>query len=194
MKVVANNNRKESYKIIRDNGEVYEYNSSFYDKNGKEYIIIPLFITSIDCYVYCCRLIDQVNQIKNGEGDCIAVGNSFDKILYYLDREYGEEIRRRTLDGFKDIPIDATGKYFICVASSLMKYYYGIDKEFHSIARKEEVDPMLFTSEKDADDYIQKFTENAKSEYDRVNKGQINLGDISKDLKKMVILLYNFRR
>ena len=126
--------------------------------------------------------IDQVNQIRNGEGDYIAVGSTFDKILYYLDREYGEEVRQRTLDGFKDFPTDATGKYFIYVLHGLT-YYYGIDRDFHAISRKEEVDPMLFESDKDADDYIQKLTKNLESECTRIDKEEINTSDISRDLK-----------
>ena len=179
MKVIANK-YKGSYSIIRDNGEVYEYNNSRHDQNGKEYIHIPLFTETdmIDGYAYQCRLIDMVNQIRNGEGDYVAVGRVFDEVGYYLDREYGEKVRQRTLEGFKDLPTDATGRYFIYVIGA-MKYYYGIDKEFHAMIGDIGIDPMLFTSEKDADDYIQKSTKDLEFECIKLDKGEIDLDDIN---------------
>ena len=42
---------------------------------------------------------------------------------------------------------------------------------------------MLFESDKDADDYIQKLTKNLESECARIDKEEINTGDISRDLK-----------
>ena len=44
MKIVAHNEYRTSFDIIRDNGEVYKCNIVHRNKiNGKEYIYIPLF-------------------------------------------------------------------------------------------------------------------------------------------------------
>ena len=54
-------------------------------------------------FSYSGRIRDAVEMIRNG--DCISsmkfIGR-IDKVLYFLDRKTGEELRRKSLEGWKD--------------------------------------------------------------------------------------------
>ena len=53
------------------------------------------------------RISDAVESIRRGYGDVICVKNlpfgiRTEKVLYFLDREYGENLRQKSLEGWKD--------------------------------------------------------------------------------------------
>lgn len=53
------------------------------------------------------RISDAVESIRRGYGDVICVENlpfgiRIEKVLYFLDREYGENLRQKSLEGWKD--------------------------------------------------------------------------------------------
>ena len=51
------------------------------------------------------RIKDAVDMIKSGNGDCIKSVQLFgrcDNVMYFLDRTIGEELRQKSLDGWKD--------------------------------------------------------------------------------------------
>lgn len=66
---------------------------------------------NMDCdtclrYSFSGRIKDAVDTIKNENGDCIEQVNFFgkhEKVLYFVDRKVGEELRKKTLDGWKDV-------------------------------------------------------------------------------------------
>ena len=48
---------------------------------------------------------DMLESIKRGDGDVISVIKIFgriERVLYFLDREYGESIRKQTIEGWKN--------------------------------------------------------------------------------------------
>lgn len=55
---------------------------------------------------YIGRIKDAVDMIKNGNGDCIKSTNIFGseiiKVVYFVDRKVGDELRKKSLDGWKD--------------------------------------------------------------------------------------------
>ena len=55
-------------------------------------------------FSYSGRIKDAVDMIRNGNGDCIQSVKFFgrvDKVIYFLDRKVGEELRQKSLDGWK---------------------------------------------------------------------------------------------
>lgn len=55
-------------------------------------------------YFYGC-IEDAVLSVKNGNGDVISASNTIGgniDVLYFLDREYGNSLREKTLEGWKD--------------------------------------------------------------------------------------------
>lgn len=52
------------------------------------------------------RIRDAIETIRNGDGDIVTVGeflgNSITNVVYFLNREFGEEIRKQSLEGWKD--------------------------------------------------------------------------------------------
>ena len=47
---------------------------------------------------------DMITSIKRGYGDVISVRHilvSLESVLYFLDREYGESLRKKTIEGWK---------------------------------------------------------------------------------------------
>lgn len=51
------------------------------------------------------RIKDAVEMIRNGNGDCISsmkIIGKVDKVLYFLDRKVGEELRHKSLEGWKN--------------------------------------------------------------------------------------------
>lgn len=65
---------------------------------------------NMDCktclkYSFSGRIKDAIDTIKSGNGDCIKQINFFgrhDKVVYFIDREIGEELREKTLEGWKN--------------------------------------------------------------------------------------------
>lgn len=56
-------------------------------------------------YSFSGRIKDAIDTIKSGNGDCINQFNFFgkhDRVLYFIDRKVGEELRAKSLEGWKD--------------------------------------------------------------------------------------------
>lgn len=56
-------------------------------------------------YSFSGRIKDAIDTIKSGNGDCIKQINFFGKhgkVLYFIDRKVGEELRQKSLEGWKD--------------------------------------------------------------------------------------------
>lgn len=102
------------------------------------------------------RIKDAVDTIRNGNGDCIKSFQLFgrhDSILYFIDRKFGEELRQKSLDGWKDTKFAwaiETGR-----KDSFSPYAVLNEKnEIISIFDKERT-PKYFVSKEEADHYIE---------------------------------------
>ena len=78
------------------------------DKYGKYFEVDNELNTDCKSFLrfsYSGRIKDAVEMIRNGNGDCISsmkyVGR-IDNVLYFLDRQIGEELRQKSLEGWKD--------------------------------------------------------------------------------------------
>lgn len=92
--IFADGSRKKHIQIDEQYGKYFEVDNEL----------------NTDCntclkYSFSGRIKDAIDTIKNGNGDCIKQINLFgkhDKVLYFLDREVGEELRKKSLEGWKD--------------------------------------------------------------------------------------------
>lgn len=87
-----------------------------YDDNGMEYVFVPNHLNWKGFFTFIGRIKDAVEQIRSGIGDCIqAKKYSFESplacdVIMYLDREYGNSVKKKFIEGFKD----AKFGYSIC--------------------------------------------------------------------------------
>lgn len=105
-------------------------------------------------FSYSGRVKDAVDMIRNGNGDCIQSSHFFgriDKVIYFLDRKVGEELRQKSLDGWKDTKF---GWAIECGNKSSFSGYSMLNKKNERIsAFDEERTPMTFDSKESANEY-----------------------------------------
>ena len=78
--------------------------------NGEEYIELQNHLNTDDespfNKFFSGRIKDAIETIKNGDGDAIRVGRFFNietiNVVHFLNREFGEEIKKQSLEGWKD--------------------------------------------------------------------------------------------
>lgn len=98
---------KESKRVKFEDGTDFFVNKT---NEGMEYFPVPNNIrynpeNSLLKKLFTNRIKDAVDTIKQGDGDFLIVRNLFGRteIVYrFVDREYGENIRKQTIEGFKD--------------------------------------------------------------------------------------------
>ena len=79
------------------------------NEDGKQYIHVPNVYRPdgdiLSCHSFLHRPGDMVRAIKDGLGDCIEVGTLMvrtEHLVRFLDRKYGEKMRAKSLEGWKD--------------------------------------------------------------------------------------------
>ena len=69
------------------------------DSKGKEYFTIPNTIVKSFFKFFTDRIGDAADEVINGDWDAIKyktfLGMNFINVVYFLDREYGEEMKRK---------------------------------------------------------------------------------------------------
>lgn len=87
------------------------------DEDGHEYVTVPNPKNPKHASLFTGRIKDAVEQIRNGIGDCIISRNGIPfgsshiiSVVMFLDREYGEKIKKKFIDGWKD----AKFAYSVC--------------------------------------------------------------------------------
>lgn len=127
------------------------------------------------------RIKDAIDTIKMGNGDAIMQSTLFgthESVCYFLDREIGEEFRKKTIEGFKDSIFGWSVKFgsknsfspysFITAKANLIPI-------FSDGVAKEDLTPVKFDTEEEAEkwmqDNVQKAHDKAKEIIDKVNSG-----------------------
>ena len=95
------------------------------------------------------RVSDMVESIRRGYGDVIVIKNlpfgiRVEKVLYFLDREYGENLRQKSLEGWKDTVF----KYVLYYNNNL------IDKTTLKCVYDRSVSDVYFDTTKEAIDLV----------------------------------------
>lgn len=83
----------------------YNYEARINKDNYGEYINVPNYLSKRS-HFFSDRIKDAVESIRNGDGDVISTYKVFmatiTSVHYYLDREVGEKLREKSIEGFKD--------------------------------------------------------------------------------------------
>ena len=92
-----------------DNGKIRErVNFVKINFDGHEYVSVPNPLNPKQMFSFRGRIKDAVEQIRTGLGDCILqarYGMSVFvciNVIMYLDRKFGDEIKKKSIDGWKD--------------------------------------------------------------------------------------------
>ena len=100
-------------------------------------------------FSYSGRIKDAVEMIRNG--DCISSTQLFgkhDNVVYFLDRTIGEELRKKSLNGWKDTKF---GWAIECGYKNSFSGYSMLNKKMERISMfDEECKPMTFDTEEAA--------------------------------------------
>lgn len=79
------------------------------DNDGHEFIYVPNLLRLegdiVEKYSFLHRVGDMVTHIRNGWGDAINVSHLIvrtEHLYWFLDREYGEELRKKSIQGWKN--------------------------------------------------------------------------------------------
>lgn len=114
-------------------------------------------------YVFSGRIKDAVDMIKAGNGDCIKSSQSIvkhDKVLYFINRTIGEELRQKSLDGWKDTKFGWAIEYG---NKNSFSGYTMLNKKMSGISVfDEDHTPMTFDTEDAAKQYVHALIEKAK--------------------------------
>lgn len=124
------------------------------------------------------RIKDAVDMIKSGNGDCIKSMQMFgrhDKVIYFLDRTIGEELRQKSLDGWKDTKF---GWVIECGNKNSFSGYSMLNKKMERISMfDEEHKPMTFDTEEAAKQYVEYLIERAKYYAKRLVNKLVNVSE-----------------
>lgn len=114
-------------------------------------------------FSYSGRIKDAVEMIRNGNGDCISSTQLFgkhDNVVYFLDRTIGEELRKKSLNGWKDTKF---GWAIECGYKNSFSGYSMLNKKMERIFMfDEECKPMTFDTKESADEYVEYLIERSK--------------------------------
>lgn len=94
--------------ILEKNEEWGKYKRRIIEKDskGKEYFTIPNTRVKSVFKFFTDRIGDAADEVINGDGDAIKyktfLGMNFINVAYFIDREYGEEMKRKSIEGWKD--------------------------------------------------------------------------------------------
>ena len=109
------------------------------------------------------RIKDAVDMIRSGNGDCIKSYNLFgrvDKVVYFIDRTVGEELRQKSLEGWKDTKF---GWAIECGNKNSFSGYSMLNKKNERIsAFDKENTPMTFDSKEVANEYAEYLVDKAR--------------------------------
>lgn len=170
----------EKISLYDQNNELITTRTIQIDKNGKEYYFMPNFYH--DSMLFSNRLKDAINTIKAGFGDVISchIYRSMSNIYVerFVDREYGEELRHKTLEGWKDDVKFAYGINF-GLKNSFSEYIVDINDDINIMSK--ELKPLYFETEQDAQDYIDKMIKIATHYSNKYNELKNSSTNIPKD-------------
>lgn len=150
--IFADGSRKKIIQIDEQYGKYFEVDNEL-NTNCKSYLR----------FSFSGRIKDAVDMIKSGNGDCIKSIQLFgrhDSVLYFLDRTIGEELRKKSLDGWKDTKF---GWAIECGNKNSFSGYSMLNKKMERISMfDEERKPMTFDTEEAAKRYVEDLIERSK--------------------------------
>lgn len=109
------------------------------------------------------RIKDAVETIRNGDGDCIQTNKMLVKtirVVYFLDREVGERLRKKSIEGWKDANF---GWVITCGNKASFSGYFPLADGYISCSPFDnDTKPLVFNKRDKAVEYIEKMIATAK--------------------------------
>lgn len=173
--IFADGSRKKMVQIDEQYGKYFEVDNEL-NTNYKSCLR----------FSFSGRIKDAVNMIKSGNGDCIKSIQLFgrhDNVVYFLNRTIGEELRKKSLNGWKDT------KFGWAIEYGYKNSFFGysmLNKKMERISMfNKEWKPMTFDTEEAAKRYVEGLIERAKYYAKRLaNK----LANVSKEEERNKII------
>ena len=91
----------------RKSGKCIDYCVNI-DEEEREYFPIPNMKNTEELYLFNDRVQDAIECIRQGDGDVLSVNKTGcalfggNRVYRFVNREYGEELRYKTIEGWKD--------------------------------------------------------------------------------------------
>lgn len=134
------------------------------DGNGRRFFHVPNLLNnptfSMSSQLFVNRIKDAIDTIRNGDGDAIKTVPLFggEYVVRYLDRTYGEKIRKQTLNGWKN----AKFAYALRIGKLELN-------TSDNVALFPDIPVRYFETEEAATSYLNNLIETAKQDAERFN-------------------------
>ena len=150
---------------------------------------------------YIDRIKDAIDMISNGNGDCLKTSSSGNRVLYFLDRKIGDDLRKETIEGWKNTKFGWTIK---TINKHSLLGYYLLNKKSEPITMfmaKDLCCPMTFETKEAAKAYAEELVEKAKGYAKRLAEANhdendsivdIVLNDINKEMGSTLSIVEEF--
>jgi len=168
MKIEFFEKQGEKWASLNHDGKIIN-RRVYKDEDGEEYFDVPnYFATDVDDkflkYCFTRRVKDMVETIRSGLGDVISVRTlmvRIDTVRRYVNREYGEELRQKSLAGWKD----AKFAFVLGNDGTFGRSYYTTDGTLEFADCMETTVPKFFGSGEEAKECLKKLKEAEPQEF-----------------------------
>lgn len=165
--IFADGSRKKMIQIDEQYGKYFEVDNEL-NTNRKSFLR----------FSFSGRIKDAVDTIKSGNGDCIKSIQLFgrhDSVVYFLDRTIGEELRKKSLNGWKDTKF---GWAIECGSKNSYSGYSMLNEKMEKISEfDKDRNPMTFNTEEAAKLYLEGLIERAKYYAERLVNNLANVSE-----------------
>lgn len=158
--------------ILENNKEWDKYERRIIEKDskGREYFTLPNTRVKSFLKSFTDRIGDAADEVINGDGDAIKyetfLGMNFIDVAYFIDREYGEEMKQKSIEGWKDTK-------FAWVLKNCNFHQYVKEDGILTYERNDNAID-IFNTEEDALERLSKLTDEAYSYIEKYKGREVN--------------------
>lgn len=188
--IFADGSRKKLIKNDKRYGKYFEVDNELNND------CIPCLLSN-----YIDRIKDAIDMISNGNGDYLKTSSGGYRVLYFLDRKIGDDLRKETIEGWKNTKF---GWAIKAIHKHSLLGYYLLNKKAEPITMfmaKKDSCPMTFEIKEAAKAYAEELVEKAKvyakrlaeSTHDEIDrKVDIVVNDINKEMGSTLSIIEEF--
>lgn len=148
--------------VYDDNGNKISCNTIHKTESGEEYYYPTNTNPGAVLGLFSGRIKDAVECIRDGYGDVISVGGWFKtvSVIRYLNREYGESLREKSIEGWKNAEFEYAIKF-----SFINSFSGGYTVDKNGKGTYDNKDILTFPTEELANEHISKLVNLANDYY-----------------------------
>jgi len=138
------------------------------DTDGRGYFSVPnMFIIDRKFKLFSDKIKDAIETIRNGDGDilhtnCSIFGGTTEWVYRYVDRVYGEEMRMKTIEDFKDVIFGYSLKFGYNTFMNGGKFISKDKKLLPLLGNREQNNFIYFDNEKEAENFKKEIIDKAE--------------------------------